>query len=232
MAEFGGPADLCPTNVSATSSGRGQTAGPGVDGVVLDIGVSSMQLDEPGARVFVPARRSARHAHVAARPLRCRCRQLRWTRKISPTFSLDLGEERRSRAIARTIVKARGDAPITTTQALPDSSSRVLGAGARRREAFGDAHVPGAAHLRQRRARRARARSRGGRAHPEARRAARRRHLPLARGPDREAVPGHAGPQGRRHIALSATAAEGPRARQVSELLTLADLHLLKVNLT
>ena len=38
-----------------------------------------------------------------------------------------LGEERRSRAVARAIVKARAEAPITTTRALADLVGRVLG---------------------------------------------------------------------------------------------------------
>jgi 16S rRNA (cytosine1402-N4)-methyltransferase len=39
----------------------------------------------------------------------------------------EFGDERRSRAIARTIVKARGDAPIATTKALAGIVERVLG---------------------------------------------------------------------------------------------------------
>ena len=35
---------------------------PGIDGVVMDVGVSSMQLDQAGARLLVSPRRPARHA--------------------------------------------------------------------------------------------------------------------------------------------------------------------------
>ena len=52
----------------------------------------------------------------------------------------------------------------------------------------GDARLPGAAHLRQRRARRAGRRAVCRRARAEARRPARRRHLPFARGPHRQAL--------------------------------------------
>ena len=63
--------------------------------------------------------------------------------------------------------------------------AHLAGAG---RHSSGDARVPGAAHRRQRRARRTRARAARGRARSAARRAARRRDVPFPRGPDREAV--------------------------------------------
>lgn len=96
-----------------------------VDGVVLDVGVSSMQLDE-AERGFsfrldgpLDMRMSRRGpaaadlvAHVAERDL--------------ANIIYQLGEERQSRAIARAIVAERGKAPITTTRALADVVSRVV----------------------------------------------------------------------------------------------------------
>ncbi|MFG1360249.1 16S rRNA (cytosine(1402)-N(4))-methyltransferase RsmH [Xanthobacter pseudotagetidis] len=96
-----------------------------LDGVVLDIGVSSMQLDEaergfsfrrdgpldmrmgsdgPSAADLVAGLEEAELAHVI------------WS----------LGEERQSRAIARAIVKARAEAPITRTAQLADIVARVV----------------------------------------------------------------------------------------------------------
>jgi 16S rRNA (cytosine1402-N4)-methyltransferase len=90
-----------------------------VDGVVLDLGVSSMQLDT-AARGF-----SFRHdgpldmrmggggpsaADVVAKA----------SERDLADIIFTLGEERHSRAVARAVVKARGDAPILTTRALAD----------------------------------------------------------------------------------------------------------------
>jgi 16S rRNA (cytosine1402-N4)-methyltransferase len=96
---------------------------PQVQGVVLDVGVSSMQLDEP-ARGF---------SFQADGPLDMRmsgegksAADLVNTLKEQELAAIlfELGEERRSRAIAKAIVAAR---PITTTLELARLVSRVLG---------------------------------------------------------------------------------------------------------
>jgi 16S rRNA (cytosine1402-N4)-methyltransferase len=97
-----------------------------VDGVVLDIGVSSMQLDEP-ARGFSFLRdgpldmRMSQDGPSAADVVNTA------DEEDLANILYEFGEERRSRAIARTLVKARADAPITTTKALADIVERVLG---------------------------------------------------------------------------------------------------------
>ena len=98
-----------------------------VDGVVLDIGVSSMQLDE-AERGF---------SFQADGPLDMRMSSSGPSAAdvVNETDEEDLarilyvlGEERRSRAIARLIVKARAeDGPITTTRALAELVSRAVG---------------------------------------------------------------------------------------------------------
>jgi 16S rRNA (cytosine1402-N4)-methyltransferase len=97
-----------------------------VDGVVLDIGVSSMQLDQP-ERGF---------SFQTEGPLDMRMSQQGATaadvvndtdeETLARIFYV-LGEERRSRAIARAIVAARAEAPLRTTKALADLVMRVFG---------------------------------------------------------------------------------------------------------
>src|ERR1700692_935029 len=96
-----------------------------VDGVVMDVGVSSMQLDEAG-RGF-----SFRNDG----PLDVRMGQDGPTAAdvIAKASEADLaniiyifGEERHSRAVARAIVAARKQAPVATTRALADVVEKVV----------------------------------------------------------------------------------------------------------
>ena len=90
-----------------------------VDGVVVDIGVSSMQLDT-AERGFsfrldgpLDMRMSGEGASAADVVARASERDL-------ANIIFILGEERHSRGVARAIVKARAVAPISTTTALAD----------------------------------------------------------------------------------------------------------------
>jgi 16S rRNA (cytosine1402-N4)-methyltransferase len=96
-----------------------------VDGVVLDIGVSSMQLDQ-AARGFsfrfdgpLDMRMGADGPSAADVVADASDRDL-------ADIIFRLGEERHSRAVARAIVAARRDAPIETTQALAQIVARVV----------------------------------------------------------------------------------------------------------
>ncbi len=102
------------------------------DGVVFDLGVSSMQLDE-AERGF---------SFQADGPLDMRMEgansALPSAADVLNTYETDeiadilfhLGEERRSRAIARAVVARREAAPFTRTQELVDVVQKVLGRGA------------------------------------------------------------------------------------------------------
>jgi 16S rRNA (cytosine1402-N4)-methyltransferase len=97
----------------------------GVDGVVMDVGVSSMQLDEAGRgfsfRLGGPLDMRMGHDGPTAADV------------IAKASEADLaniiyifGEERHSRAVARAIVAARKEAPVVTTRALADIVAKVV----------------------------------------------------------------------------------------------------------
>ena len=96
-----------------------------VDGVALDLGVSSMQLDmaERGFsfRLDGPLDMRMGGESVSAADVVNAASE----RDLANIIFL-LGEERHSRAIARAIVKARTDTPIETTRALADIVGRVV----------------------------------------------------------------------------------------------------------
>ena len=126
-----------------------------VDGIALDIGVSSMQLDmaERGFsfRLDGPLDMRMEQAGTSAADL---------VNALPEAELADIlfryGEERASRRIARAIVAARALAPITRTTELARAGAPR---GARQARSGSDrsrnAHLPGAAHRGERRARRA-----------------------------------------------------------------------------
>jgi 16S rRNA (cytosine1402-N4)-methyltransferase len=96
-----------------------------VDGVVMDVGVSSMQVDEAGRgfsfRLDGPLDMRMGYDGPTAADV------------VASASEADLaniiyifGEERHSRAVARAIVSARKDAPITTTRALAEIVAKVV----------------------------------------------------------------------------------------------------------
>ena len=125
------PATLVQSNFIHMDKVLDELGIPGVDGILLDIGVSSHQLDAP--------ERGFSYHHDA--PLDMRMSQ-------SGTSAADLvatldekqladiffryGEEKFSRPIAKTIVREREKAPIETTLQLADIVCRSVPAAARR----------------------------------------------------------------------------------------------------
>jgi 16S rRNA (cytosine1402-N4)-methyltransferase len=95
------------------------------DGVVLDLGVSSMQLDRPergfSFRLDGPLdMRMGGDGPSAAEVV------AQASERDLADIIFQLGEERHSRAVARAIVAARKDASIRTTRALADIVGRVV----------------------------------------------------------------------------------------------------------
>jgi len=110
------------SNLAEICAAQGADA---VDGVVMDVGVSSMQLDEAergfSFRLGGPLDMRMGHAGPTAADV------------IAKASEADLaniiyifGEERHSRSLARAIVAARREAPITTTRALADIVAKVV----------------------------------------------------------------------------------------------------------
>jgi 16S rRNA (cytosine1402-N4)-methyltransferase len=96
-----------------------------VDGVVMDVGVSSMQLDEPGRgfsfRLDGPLDMRMGHDGPTAADVIARASEADLANII-----YIFGEERHSRAVARAIVAARKEAAIATTKALADIVAKVV----------------------------------------------------------------------------------------------------------
>lgn len=99
-----------------------------VDGVVLDIGVSSMQLDQP-ERGFSFAKDGPLDMRMGAAGLSAADVVNSFEETQIADIIYVFGEERRSRAIAKAIVKARAEAPITRTGELAEIVAGVLGRG-------------------------------------------------------------------------------------------------------
>jgi 16S rRNA (cytosine1402-N4)-methyltransferase len=96
-----------------------------VDGIVLDVGVSSMQLDQAergfSFRLDGPLDMRMSGEGTSAADIVNAASE----RDLASIIYI-LGEERFSRQVARAIVKARAEAPIATTKALADIVASVV----------------------------------------------------------------------------------------------------------
>ena len=97
-----------------------------VGGVVLDLGVSSMQLDE-GARGFSFMRDGPLDMRMSGKGLSAADVVNTFEKDEIADILYQLSEERRSRTIAAAIVADRQKAPFERTGQLADLLSRVLG---------------------------------------------------------------------------------------------------------
>ncbi|HEV7411313.1 MAG TPA: 16S rRNA (cytosine(1402)-N(4))-methyltransferase RsmH [Bradyrhizobium sp.] len=96
-----------------------------VDGVVMDVGVSSMQVDEAGRgfsfRLDGPLDMRMGHDGPTAADVVAKASEADLANII-----YIFGEERHSRAVARAVVAARKETPITTTRALAEIVGKVV----------------------------------------------------------------------------------------------------------
>jgi 16S rRNA (cytosine1402-N4)-methyltransferase len=96
-----------------------------VDGIVFDLGVSSMQLDEAARgfsfRLDGPLDMRMGHAGPSAADVIA----VAGERELAVIIAT-LGEERHARSVARAIVRTRAERPIETTRALADVVARVV----------------------------------------------------------------------------------------------------------
>jgi 16S rRNA (cytosine1402-N4)-methyltransferase len=110
------------SNLDAVAAAHGAAE---LDGVVMDIGVSSMQLDTAvrgfSFRLEGPLDMRMGGDGPSAADVIAHASEADLAKVI-----FTLGEERFSRQIARAIVKARSEAPITTTRALADLVAGVV----------------------------------------------------------------------------------------------------------
>jgi 16S rRNA (cytosine1402-N4)-methyltransferase len=126
LGEFGERVEVVHSDyrrLSAVLDDRGVTK---VDGVLVDLGVSSMQLDAPG-RGFsfrqndpLDMRMDTTAGPTAAEALR------EVDERTLADLIYEFGEERHSRRIARAIVAAREQAPVETTGQLADIVRRAV----------------------------------------------------------------------------------------------------------
>ena len=96
-----------------------------VDGILLDLGVSSMQLDQAG-RGFSFRNDGPLDMRMGGDGPSAADLVNAATERDLSFIIRTLGEERFARNVARAIVQARADQPITTTSALADIVSRVV----------------------------------------------------------------------------------------------------------
>ncbi len=100
-------------------------AGGLIDGVVLDLGVSSMQLDQ-AARGFSFAKDGPLDMRMAQSGPSARDLVNAEDEAVLADILYHFGEERASRRIARAIVRARADSPIETTLQLAEIVAACL----------------------------------------------------------------------------------------------------------
>jgi 16S rRNA (cytosine1402-N4)-methyltransferase len=136
LREFGGRLTVVQSRFGGMVETFGEAASGfgGPDGIVFDLGVSSMQLDraERGFSFQAQGPLDMRMGHAAgilsdgAGPTAADVVNTEAERRLADIF-FQLGEEKRSRAIAAAIVRRRAERPFETTRDLADLVAGVPG---------------------------------------------------------------------------------------------------------
>lgn len=121
----GGRLSLVEARFSALDEVARQAGAAEVDGVLLDVGVSSMQLDSP-ERGFSFRHDGPLDMRMAGEGLSAADVVAHASERDLAAIIATLGEERHARAVARAIVAARRDDPIRSTAELAAIVSRVV----------------------------------------------------------------------------------------------------------
>jgi 16S rRNA (cytosine1402-N4)-methyltransferase len=125
-SSYGGRLKLIETPFSLMEDAAKSAGWDRVDGVVLDLGVSSMQLDE-AERGFSFMRDGPLDMRMSGEGLSAADVVNTFEKDDIANILFGLGEERRSRAIAAAIVKDRAIAPFERTGQLGGLVQRILG---------------------------------------------------------------------------------------------------------
>ena len=125
---FGGRLKLVAGRFSQTAQLLEENGLSAVDGVVLDVGVSSMQLDEK-ERGFSFMNDGPLDMRMESEGLSAADVVNRADERDLARIIAVLGEERKSRRVARAIVRAREKAPVLRTGELAAIAEKALGGG-------------------------------------------------------------------------------------------------------
>ncbi len=125
-SRFGGRLHLTETPFSRMQDAAQAVGWPHANGVVLDLGVSSMQLDE-AERGFSFMRDGPLDMRMSGSGVSAADVVNTFEKEQIANVLFELGEERRSRAIAAAIVHDRQTKPFERTSQLADLVARILG---------------------------------------------------------------------------------------------------------
>ncbi len=135
LAQFGGKISIVRANFSMVKEVLQQFNISAIDGMVLDLGVSSYQLDEP-SKGFSFQSESPLDMRMDRRlPMNAYDVVNAYDEKLLADVLWKYGEERYSRRIAHAIVERRKSGLIRTTRELVDTVSRVI-PGAQRQKSL------------------------------------------------------------------------------------------------